>query len=187
MTNRLFTHLFKIFSLTAIILVAIACQASVPNQSLPSPTPSLPQQVVRQPSQGNGVKFTILKVGANPLQQGFQPQPQAFVFRNQPAWTKFWQNNPVPAPSVNFTREMVIAVTTGSRPTGGYSVQIDRIERSSPSPQNKGWVIHYTETTPAQNCVVIQQATTPTAFVLTQNSNALVTLQGKKTTRNCSN
>lgn len=90
-----------------------------------------------------------------------------------------------PAPDVNFDRQMVIALTPGSRPTGGFSVRIDRIEPVQ-NQQGNQWVIHYSEIIPAQNCLLTQQPTTPVVFVLTEKSNVTVELKGQKITSTCS-
>ena len=42
------------------------------------------------------------------------------------AWKQLWQQHSPdrPLPAVDFTKEMVVGVFTGSRPTAGYSVEI---------------------------------------------------------------
>jgi hypothetical protein len=52
------------------------------------------------------------------------------VIRDAASWSRLWaeinaNRAPVPAlPAVDFSREMLIAVATGTRPTGGFSIQV---------------------------------------------------------------
>src|SRR6202023_1375034 len=49
-----------------------------------------------------------------------------FTARTQQEWTKLWRSHAWdrPLPSVDFARDMVVAVFMGSRPTAGYAVEI---------------------------------------------------------------
>ncbi|WNN90005.1 protease complex subunit PrcB family protein [Gloeocapsopsis dulcis] len=141
----------------------------------------------------NSIDFELIDVGYNPLTAGFEPEPKIIVFRNQQEWKNFWSSfsfldvnlneQKFPVPAVNFEQKMVIGLTSGSRSTGGYSVQIDRIEQvQTPTPQ---WLIHYTEIIPGENCIVTQQPTTPTVFILTKNTSAGIQLSKQKLTSRC--
>ena len=154
----------------------------------------LGEQLFRQaPTMSKSVKFEILNVGHSPLEESFKPEPKAIVFRHKQAWTKFWASSSFldmnlqkrPAPDMNFDKQMVIALTPGSKPTGGFSVRIERIEQVL-NPQGNLWVIHYTEMIPGSNCLVTQQPITPAVFVLTQKSDAAIELKGQKITFSCS-
>ena len=81
---------------------------------------------------------------------------------------------------------MVIALTPGSRPTGGYGVRVDHITQGRNSQQNQ-WIVHYTEIVPGSSCLITQQPTTPAVFVLTEKSDAAIELEGQKITSPCSN
>ena len=60
------------------------------------------------------------------------PGPATVVFREQTEWEAFWQNHAAgagPAPSVDFSQDMLIAVFWGAR-TGCFSSSfVDAIER----------------------------------------------------------
>ena len=61
------------------------------------------------------------------------------VIRNQDQWNVFWKrhsstdDNPAPAPVVDFDREMVVGIFLGEKPTGGYEVEIVRGEQCDSS------------------------------------------------------
>lgn len=184
-------EIFKLVSLGAVI-TASGCYS----QALSSPSRSLPSQSrpsLQAPTMNKSVKFESLDVGHSPLEEGFQPEPKAIVFRNQQEWAKFWASSSFldmnlqkrPAPAVNFDKQMVIALTSGSRPTGGFSVRVDRIAPVQNQLGNR-WVIHYSEIIPDKNCLLTQQPTTPAVFVLTEKSNVTVELRGQKITSTCS-
>ena len=58
-------------------------------------------------------------------------QPERLVIRDQSAWIDAWASlwpafAPIPAPpNVDFSREMIVFVALGERPTGGYSILVD--------------------------------------------------------------
>src|SRR5215470_16966140 len=65
-------------------------------------------------------------------------QPIQIVARSQTDWAALWSRHmriqiaPPPAPSVDFSRDMVVALFMGERPTGGYAIEVMRIERTDP-------------------------------------------------------
>jgi hypothetical protein len=63
-------------------------------------------------------------------------------------------------PPVNFDTHFVVAFYLGSRPSGGYSVEINRIVASTGTA-----TLHVTETTPGKRCVVITAVATPYHYV----------------------
>jgi len=128
----------------------------------------------------------VLPVGRSPLSTRSTAEPQLLVFQNQQDWAKFWNSNSAPdtnskkttVPPVDFSHQQAIAVTLGSRPTGGFRIQIDQIEKLETS-QSQEWVVRYTEKVPGADCFVTQQTTTPTVFLLTAASDATIRMQGK--------
>ena len=80
----------------------------------------------------------------------------------------------------------MIAFTSGSHPTGGFSIKIDQIEKLV-TRQGEEWMVHYTEKGPGSDWFVTQQTTTPTIFVLTEPTNAKSKMQGKTITAPCNN
>jgi hypothetical protein len=82
---------------------------------------------------------------------------QALV-RTEVEWTKLWQqHNPDrPRPSVDFSKEMVVALFMGSRPNAGFSTTI-----TSASVANGVLLVRYTETVPGAGAISAQILTFP--------------------------
>lgn len=138
------------------------------------------------------VPFQVLNLGPPPLTERWTRQPQVWVFTSDQAWQQFWRGHrgidhngqPPAAPPVDFRRQAVIGLTVGARPTGGYGLKIDRIERAT---GNRGvyWRVHYTESVPGPNCLVTQAITTPTVFIAVQPPVPQVQLRGRTVTISC--
>jgi hypothetical protein len=78
--------------------------------------------------------------------------------RTEAEWTALYRrhNAQKQPPAVDFSREMVVAVFMGSRPTSGYSTTIlDALEAKG------ALVVHYTEKSPAPGAMSAQVITAP--------------------------
>ena len=55
-------------------------------------------------------------------------EPRQVTVRSAAEWAALWKENGAsePVPAVDFSREMVVGVFLGSRPTAGYGVEIVR-------------------------------------------------------------
>jgi hypothetical protein len=86
------------------------------------------------------------------------------VVRTAAEWTAFWkQHSPgQPPPAVDFTRSTVVGIFLGSRPTGGYSVEITTIEREGDT-----LTVTYREQRPDKADIVTQVITMPYQLVTT--------------------
>ncbi len=74
-------------------------------------------------------------------------------------------NGEEPAPVVDFTREMVVAVFMGKQATGGFDIEIESIQKAGEQLQVK------TSTkTPDSGSMVIQMLTAPTHWVAVPKS-----------------
>jgi hypothetical protein len=152
----------------------------------------LPDASPTEIATSSSISFQMLPIGRNPLSTRSISEPQLLVFRNQQEWANFWNSNAssdanpkkTVVPAVDFLDQQAIAVTLGSRPTGGFSIQIDQIEKLATS-QSQEWVVRYTEKVPGADCFVTQQTTTPTIFLLTAASDAPIRMQGKILTDSC--
>jgi PrcB C-terminal len=88
--------------------------------------------------------------------------PLQTVIRNQDEWNAFWKrhsstdNNPAPAPIVDFNREMVVGIFLGEKSTGGYEVEIVRAEQS-----DAAIYFYYREKSPPPGGMVTQALTQP--------------------------
>lgn len=87
---------------------------------------------------------------------------QAFVIRDQAAWSELWQNihattTPAPPlPEVDFSQEMVLAAALGTRSSGGYDVVLgDAAEDAA------GLHVEVTESSPGAGCATTQALTQP--------------------------
>lgn len=138
------------------------------------------------------ISFKVLNFGYTPLDEGFHPQPKALVFQDQKSWAAFWQtsqrldaNLQTPAaPKVDFSKQTIIGVTPGSRRTGGYSMKVDRVELKKAQGGDR-LLIHYSESTPGQGCMVTQATTTPYMFIAIPKSTLPVELQGRQVASAC--
>ncbi|MES2521447.1 MAG: protease complex subunit PrcB family protein [Gemmatimonadota bacterium] len=88
------------------------------------------------------------------------------VIRDMVTWTQLWneatqQRQPrPPVPQVDFTREVLIVASMGSRPTGGYSIDIPNVYESG----GQRYVV-VREVSPGAGCVLTQALTAPVIAV----------------------
>ena len=93
------------------------------------------------------------------------------VIRDADVWEKFWKQHSVAGssaekiPAVDFAREMVIAATMGAKRTGGYTIEIVRVE-----PAGKSLQIFVKQTSPPPGALTIQALTAPFHFVAVPKS-----------------
>jgi PrcB C-terminal len=90
-------------------------------------------------------------------------RPAQRVVRIQPEWEVLWREHARagrPAPPVDFSSRMVLAVFLGSRPTGGYSVAIigTRLDGDT-------LVVEWTERAPNPRDITAQVLTSPAHLV----------------------
>jgi hypothetical protein len=98
-----------------------------------------------------GIKFEELDVRASSPQAGLK------IFKSKSAYKKFFGEEP-PA-GVDFKKHWVVHVSMGMANTGGYSVDIGKIERTGGS--KKTLVVHATYNIPGPDCIVTQAITNP--------------------------
>jgi hypothetical protein len=91
----------------------------------------------------------------------FTCEPGVRVVRNAGEWTELLAGFPGVQPSaIDFTTEMVVIVSLGSRPTSGYSVEIENVRA-----RLNRLAIEAVEVTPGK-CLVAQVVTCPGAIVV---------------------
>ena len=73
-------------------------------------------------------------------------------------WSRLWtlHAGERTRPNVDFSREVVVAVFMGTRPTAGFSVEIVRVREEGPA-----LVVTYKETRPAPDALTAQVLTSP--------------------------
>jgi len=80
------------------------------------------------------------------------------LVRTDAEWTKLWQQHSPdrPRPAIDFSKEMVVGVFMGSRPSAGFSTAI-----VSTTVANGALIVRYTETMPSSGSVSAQVLTFP--------------------------
>lgn len=88
-------------------------------------------------------------------------EPRQAVARTAAEWSALWKghNFDKPAPQVDFSKEMVVAVFLGSRPTAGYTVRIVGTEM-----RDGALVVRYSEGRPPAGMMTAQVLTSPYAI-----------------------
>ncbi len=83
-------------------------------------------------------------------------------FETADEWSALWNAHApaAPVPIVDFGREMVVGVFLGTRPTGGYSVEVATIE-----PKGSETVVTYRVEEPGRDALVTQALTSPVHLV----------------------
>jgi hypothetical protein len=87
---------------------------------------------------------------------------EQLVVRTAAEWQSLWQRHAPgrPAPAVDFNKNMVLAVFLGSRPSGGYQVQITGVKSDG-----KALVVQWAERRPAPGQMAAQVMTAPSHIV----------------------
>jgi protease stability complex PrcB-like protein len=96
--------------------------------------------------------------------------PARLIIRDDSAYAQFWASLGPAAgarPSVDFTRDIVIAVAAGQQSTGGHSIAVQRVTRVG-----DGLAVQVLETTPAPGCNVSQGLTQPVDIVVVDGASA---------------
>ena len=89
------------------------------------------------------------------------------VIKDAAHWEKLWKQHSTSAgsaekiPTVDFSKEMVIVATMGTQRTGGYSIEMVRVE-----PSGKTLSISVKQTSPPPGALTIQALTAPFHFVV---------------------
>src|SRR5687767_11907466 len=84
--------------------------------------------------------------------------PRQVVVRTAAEWSALWQTHDPRGqlPPIDFSREMVLAVFLGSRPTAGYAIDIVRGVGNSGT-----LIVDYVETAPSRDTITAQVLTAP--------------------------
>lgn len=110
------------------------------------------------------------------IQKGYYSgitQPLQIVIRDQDQWVALWRSHssiragPSPAPSVDFSVEMVVGVFLGQKSTGGYEVEITRAEEAGTQLR-----LYYRESSPSPDAIVTQALSQPYHLVRIPKSQA---------------
>ena len=94
------------------------------------------------------------------------------VVKSADAWEKLWKQHTTTAgeadkiPGVDFSKEMVVVATMGTKRTGGYTIEIVGVEA-----KDKTLRISVKKTSPPPDAMTIQALTAPFHFVAVPKSN----------------
>jgi hypothetical protein len=89
-------------------------------------------------------------------------EARRLVIRDANAWAEFWSElGQGDRPAVDFARDIVVAVASGQRPSGGYEIGIDRATH-----RNGELIVELVETAPGPNCMSTTSLTQPVDVVV---------------------
>lgn len=114
------------------------------------------------PASGHKLSWRTLSRG---LTSGLQ-EPRRLVLRDEAAYLRVWAehaadvNRPALPPNVDFSREMVVLLALGTRPTGGYLVEVVDVEL-----RGRTLRVLVAEREPQPGSLQIQQLTQPYQFI----------------------
>ncbi len=101
-------------------------------------------------------------------------KPMEKVIRSEDEWKKFWAdasvNEPAkPLPKVDFSKEMVIVAALGRRNSGGFSIEITRVQKTDDKLK-----VFLKKRTPPKNSMAIQALTAPIHVVAAPSTSLAV-------------
>jgi hypothetical protein len=94
--------------------------------------------------------------------------PERTVIRNDSTYARFWEAlGAGQRPPVDFSRDVVIAVAAGQKPSGGHAIAVERVARAG-----AGMTVEVVETVPGPGCWTTQQLTQPVDVVVVAAADA---------------
>ena len=106
----------------------------------------------------NPIAFTSVHLGTQSLIE----DSREVTVRTASEWQAVWKDHAPSArlPRVDFAKNMVVGIFLGTRPTGGYSVEIVSVEATGGE-----IVVTYRETRPGRDAMLTQALTSPVHLV----------------------
>jgi hypothetical protein len=139
---------------------------AAPPAAAPVPDPASAGAAGYAPYDAPGAALPIRRIGqwtASGLDS-----PARKVIRDDSTYAQFWQAlGAGQRPAVDFTRDVVIAVAAGQRPTGGHAIAVERVARAG-----KSMTVQVVETVPGPGCWTTQQITQPVDVVVVAAADA---------------
>jgi hypothetical protein len=108
------------------------------------------------------------------------------VVRSRDEWTALWNrivanHEPKPAvPDIDFEKEMLLVAAMGTRATGGYSIEIEAVDRDS-----SAITVSVRGRSPGRNCATTQALTAPVDIVRIPRSDHPVRFVEETIVTNC--
>ena len=106
------------------------------------------------------LKFSTIAVTG----QSRTAEPSARVIRSEEEWKSFLTGTlgfAGAAPAVDFRSETVVAIFAGQKPTGGYSVRVEKVTDESTAGQPSRATVHHQVIAPPAGAMLIQVLTYP--------------------------
>lgn len=113
-------------------------------------------------------------------------EPLQVLVRDVEAWRKMWEQihrtvSPLPPlPDIDFSREMVVVVALGARPTGGYGIIVDRAYE-----RDDRLEIVVRKQTPGKTCFNTQAVTQPVDIVRLPKTERSVVFRETEVVHDC--
>src|SRR5882724_7251914 len=136
-----------------------AAPAAAPAPAAPAPQPAAPQATGAPQASGyvpyDAGTLQIRRIGQ--WSNSGITTPMRQVIRDDSSYARFWSSlGAGERPSVDFTRDVVIAVAAGQQATGGHSIAVERGSQGG-----QGLAVQVVETSPGPGCAVTQALTQP--------------------------
>jgi len=98
-------------------------------------------------------------------------EPRQAIARSADEWEKLWTEHAGnrERPAVDFSREMVVALFAGTRPTAGYGVEIVGVRADGDTT-----IVEYRESAPPRDAITAQVMTSPFVMVAIPKSAGIV-------------
>lgn len=134
---------------------------------------------------GDPVSFDRLTSHFPAVQSGIT-EGENLVIRDQESWTAFWDRfrtgtETATPPQVSFQERMVLVMALGTRNTGGYSVEINRVRAMDDGTLNVVGI----ESIPGENCSTTQALTYPVDAVLVARTEGEVHFEAEASVYRC--
>jgi hypothetical protein len=95
-------------------------------------------------------------------------EARRLVIRDATTWAEFWSELGLgDQPGVDFSKDIVIAVAAGQRPSGGHEIAVKQISQTSGE-----LTIEVVETRPGPNCIATTSLTQPVDVVVIPRVNS---------------
>jgi hypothetical protein len=128
----------------------------------PAPQPPPANTTTPSPAGPSAPAEKVEMVTVNSDRMSGVDRAQQVVIRTDAEWQRLWRDHAPgrPAPAVDFTKQMVLAVFLGSRPSAGYGVQITDVQSAG-----SDLVVRWLETRPAAGTSSATVMTAPSHLV----------------------
>ncbi len=134
--------------------------------SQPAVSNSAPEPTQGYAPYGDSGELTIRRIGQ--WSRTGVIEARRLVIRDATTWAEFWSELGLgDRPGVDFSKDIVIAVAAGQRPSGGHEIAVKQISQTSGE-----LTIEVVETRPGPNCIATTSLTQPVDVVVVPRVNS---------------